>query len=103
MNKEENLPISPRPVFLHILTTTIDPERVTQVEEPLKSRFGDANLTFHPFAPYWKINGWGELIVTLCTAQPLETIQNSLADRWKSDTASDGIHLPDVGFLWITE
>ena len=90
-------------VYLRILTTTTDPERVTRVREALINQFEDANLAFLPFEPYWKIRGWGKLDVTLSTSKPLNSIQNRLAEHWESDTASDGIRLPDVGFLWVHE
>lgn len=92
-----------RTVFLRILTTTTDTARVTQVREELKKRFRGTELTFSDFGPYWKLEGWGELTVTMATARPLESIQNRLARKWESDTASAEILLPDVGFLWVSE
>lgn len=53
--------------------------------------------------PYRKCDGWGELNCTLDTARDLSELQNIFADHWESDTASSGIRLPGVGFLWIGE
>lgn len=92
-----------RKVYLRVLTTTTDAERVAQVRSKLEKRFCGAELTFSDLGPYWKCDGWGELSVTMDTAQPLDSIQKRLADRWESDTANDGICLPDVGFLWVCE
>lgn len=87
-------------VFLHILTTTTAPDRVEEVRGALKNHFRGEKLQFLDFKPYWKIEGWGEISVTMETALPLKNIQNTLARHWGSDTASDGIYLPHVGFLW---
>ena len=103
MDNQDSKNASARIVYLRILTTTTDPERVIRVRKMLKKQFEDMNLTFHHFEPYWKTEGWGELNATLSTSKPLNSIQNRLADHWKSDTASDGIRLPDVGFLWVGE
>lgn len=92
-----------RKVFLRVLTTTTDPKAVANVEEVLTRKLRGTEPEFGPLAPYWKFEGWGELTVTLTTAQPLEDIQRRLADHWESDTASTQIHLPDVGFLWTGE
>lgn len=92
-----------RQVFLRILTTTTDSDRVAQLREKLCRKFRGAELTIQPLEPYWKIEGWGELSATLETARPLHDLQKQLSDRWEGDTASDGFRLPDVGFLWIGE
>ncbi len=90
-------------MFLRVLTTTTDPERVAQVRAELEKRFRGAELRFSEFEPYWKIAGWGELNVTVETARPLNDIQNQLARNWESDTATAEFLLPDVGFLWVSE
>lgn len=92
-----------RTVYLRILTTTTDPQRTAQVWAELEKRFRGAELSFSELEPYWKHEGWGELNMTAQTAQSLDSIQKRLADRWESDTANDGIRLPDVGFLWVSE
>ena len=92
-----------RRVFLRVLTTTTAPEAAAQIREKLERMFRGAELNFSDFEPYWKIEGWGELNVTADTAQPLESIQNRLARKWESDTASSEIMVPDVGFLWVGE
>lgn len=92
-----------RTVHLRVLTTTTDAERTAKVRAELEKRFRGAELKFSELGSYWKIEGWGELNVTAQTAQPLDSIQKRLADRWESDTANDGIRLPDVGFLWLHE
>lgn len=92
-----------RNVFIRVLTTTVDPKAVAQVRAELEKRFRGAALKFSDCEPYWKCDGWGELSVTMDTAQPLESIQNRLARKWGSDTASAEITLPNVGFLWVGE
>lgn len=92
-----------RKVFLRVLTTTTDPKTAAQIRAELEKRFRGAALKFSDCEPYWKCDGWGELSVTMDTAQPLESIQNRLARKWGSDTASADIRLPGVGFLWIGE
>ncbi len=92
-----------RKVFLRVLTTTTDAERAAQIQEKLKKRFRKAELMFSPLEDYWKFEGWGGMNVTMDTARPLEDIQNKLAHKWVSDTASAEITLPGVGFLWVGE
>ena len=92
-----------RPVYLRILTTDLTEKTEKRLRDTLKQMFPDASMTDTGLAPYWKTEGWGELNVTMETAQPLEKIQKRLADRWEADTASDGIRLPNVGFLWVRE
>lgn len=93
----------PRPVYLRILTTTTDPKTEAAVREALREILRGTEPEFGPFEPYWKREGWGELNVTLITAQPPEDIRRRLAGKWASDTASGEILLPDVGFLWVRE
>lgn len=92
-----------RKVFLRILTTTTAPETEAKIREELTPKLRGTEPEFGPFTPYWKFEGWGEMNVTLTSAQPLEDIQSRLAGCWESDTASTQIHLPDVGFLWVGE
>lgn len=92
-----------RSVFLHIYTTTTDPGRVAQVRAELEKKLRGAVVNFHPYKAYRKIEGWGKFAVNTDTARPLNDIQNQLARKWESDTASSEILLPDVGFLWVSE
>ena len=94
---------SARTVFLRVLTTTTETERVARLRSELEKRFRGAELRFSELEPYWKIEGWGEMNVTVDTARLLNEIQNQLACKWESDTASAEFLLPDVGFLWVGE
>lgn len=96
-----------RKVCLRVLTTTTDPERVQTVRELLLRKLRGAKLLHESFEPYWKIEGWGELNLTVDSTRPLKDIQYRLASKWESNTASPQIHaeifLPDVGFLWVED
>ena len=92
-----------RTVFLRILTTTTDPEAVARVRELLKQKLRGAEVFCERFEPYWKIEGWGEINLTIDSTRPLKDIQYRLAAKWESDTASADFFLPDVGFLWVSE
>ena len=92
-----------RPVFLRILTTTTDPERIRVVRDKLDRKLRGAQVIHESCQPYWKLDGWGELSLTIESARPLDDIRSRLADKWESDTAASGFLLPDVGFLWVSE
>lgn len=92
-----------RRVWLRVLTTTMAPGTGEKLRTALEQRFYGAALTCSDLAPYWKREGWGEMNVTMDTALSTRTIRRRLADHWESDTASEGIRLPNVGFLWLTE
>lgn len=92
-----------RTVYLRVLTTSMAPKTEKRLRDTLKQMFPDARMTDSGLAPYWKNEGWGELNVTMETAQPLEKIKKRLARKWESDTASEEILLPQVGFLWVHE
>ena len=92
-----------RPVYLRILTTNMAPRTEKALRNALEQKLWGSVLTFSEFVPYWKNEGWGELNVTAETPKSLESIQKRLADHWESGCAQDGIRLPDVGFLWISE
>lgn len=92
-----------RLLHLRILTTTTAPGTEQKLRTALEQRFQEASLTCSELTPYWKIEGWGELNVTMETALTTGTIRRRLADRWDSDTATEGIRLPNAGFLWLTE
>ena len=92
-----------RPVHLRVLTTNMSPRTEKALRQSLEQIFYNASLTFSDLVPYWKIEGWGELNVTVETPRSLESICKRFADRWESGCASEGIRLPDVGFMWIDE
>ena len=92
-----------RPVFLRILTTTTDPERIRVVRDKLDRKLRGAQVIQESCQPYWKLDGWGELSLTIESARPLDDIQARLAGKWESDTAASEFLLPDVGFLWVSE
>ena len=92
-----------RPVFLRILTTTTDPERIRVVRDKLDRKLRGAQVLRESCQPYWKLDGWGELSLTIESARPLDDIRSRLAGKWESDTASSEFLLPDVGFLWVSE
>ncbi len=92
-----------RRVYLRVLTTGMAGKTEKRLRDTLKQMFPDAEMTDSGLGAYWKNEGWGELNVTMETAQPLEKIQKRLADHWESDTASEGIRLQDVRFLWVRE
>ena len=96
-----------RRCFLRVLTTTTDPERVRRVREELGRRLRGAQIIHESCQPYWKLDGWCEVNLTIDSARPLKDIQSRLASKWESDTASPQIHteifLPDVEFLWVSE
>ncbi len=92
-----------RTVHIRVLTTGVAPKTEKRLRDTLRQMFPDARMTDSGLTAYWKYEGWGELNVTMETAQPLEKIKKRLADRWESDTASEGIRLQDVGFLWVRE
>lgn len=92
-----------RPVYLRILTTKMSPRIEKALRDALEQKLWGAALIFSEFVPYWKHDGWGELNVTAQTPRSLESICKRLADRWESGCASEGIRLPDVGFLWVHE
>ena len=92
-----------RTVHIRVLTTGVAPKTEKRLRDTLRQMFPDARMTDSGLTAYWKYEGWGELNVTMETAQPLEKIKKRLADRWESDTASEGIRLRDVGFLWVRE
>ena len=92
-----------RPVFLRILTTTTDPERIRVVRDKLDRKLRRAQVLQESCQPYWKLDGWGELNLTIESARPLDDIRSRLAGKWESDTASSEFLLPDVGFLWVSE
>lgn len=92
-----------RTVHIRVLTTGVAPKTEKRLRDTLKQMFPDARMTDSGLTAYWKYEGWGELNVTMETAQPLEKIKKRLADRWESDTATEGIRLQDVGFLWVRE
>ena len=88
-------------VYLRILTKDDSPEVGERIRKSVEELLSGEALSSSEFAPYWKIEGWGELNLTVDTTRDLRDIQNLLADNWESDTASADIRLPDVGFLWI--
>ena len=96
-----------RRICLRILTTTRDPERVEAVRRALERKLGDTELIHYSFEPYCKIEDWGEMQMTIDSARPLKEIQNRLASKWESGTASSQIQsiifLQDVGFLWVDQ
>ena len=92
-----------RTVHIRVLTTVVAPKTEKRLRDTLRQMFPDARMTDSGLTAYWKYEGWGELNVTMETAQPLEKIKKRLADRWESDTATEGIRLQDVGFLWVRE
>lgn len=92
-----------RRVYIRVLTTTMDEERIRIVRETLARKLRGTELTLHSYEPYWKTEGWGELNLTIESARPLKDIQYRLASKWESDTADAQILLPDVGFLWVHE
>lgn len=92
-----------RRVWLRILTTTMDEERIRLVRDELNRRLRGAQVLYESCQPYWKTEGWGELNLTIESARPLKDIQYRLAGKWESDTAAEEILLPDVGFLWVSE
>lgn len=96
-----------RPVFFRVLTATMDPDRVEGIRKQLMRKLRGAELTQSSFAPYYKTDGWGELLLTIDSTRPLKDIQYRLASKWESDIASPGIRseifVPDVEFLWVSE
>ena len=96
-----------RPVYLRILTTTMESERVQKIREKLARKLRGARVLREHFEPYWKIEGWGEMSLAVDSIHPLKDIQYRLASKWESDSASvknqAEIFLPDVGFLWVHE
>ena len=92
-----------RPVYLRVLTTTLEEKRLAQLRRLLSQKLWGMPLEFEPPVPYWKQEGWGELCLKTETALPLEKLRKSLARKWESDTASGDFLLPDVGFLWVHE
>ena len=92
-----------RPVYLRVLTTTLEEKRLVQLRRLLSQKLWGMTLEFEPPVPYWKQEGWGELCLKTETALPLEKLRKSLARKWEADTASGDFLLPDVGFLWVHE
>ena len=92
-----------RTVYIRILTTDTTPETEKRIKEAVRNLLTGEEITFSEFGPYWKIEGWGELNCMLYTARNPIDIQTLFADHWESDTASTGIRLPGVEFLWIGE
>lgn len=92
-----------RPVYLRILTTSTAPRTDKYLRLILQQKLWDASLTFSALLPYWKFDGWGELNVTAETPKSLESIQSRLASHWESNCSSEGIRLPDVGFISVSE
>ena len=92
-----------RTVHIRVLTTGVAPKTEKRLRDTLRQMFPDARMTDSGLTAYWKYEGWGELNVTMETARPLEKIKKRLARKWESDTASEEILLPQVGFLWVHE
>ncbi len=92
-----------RTVYLRVLTTTTDPEQIQNIRKELARKLRGAQVIHESCQPYWKIEGWSEVNLTIESTRPLKDIQYRLASKWESDTASAEILLPDVGFLWVHE
>lgn len=96
-----------RTVWLRVLITTTEEDRIRVVREELDRKLRGAQVIRESCQPYRKIEGWSELNLTIDSARPLKEIQYRLAGKWEADTASPQIHaeifLPDVGFLWVHE
>ena len=96
-----------RTVWLRVLITTTEEDRIRVVREELDRKLRGAQVLRESCQPYWKAEGWSELNLTIDSARPLKEIQYRLAGKWEGDTASPQIHaeifLPDVGFLWVHE
>ena len=90
-------------IYIRILTTDTAPETEKRVKDAVRNLLTGEEITFSKLGPYWKIEGWGELNCTLRTARNLADIQTRFAGHWDSNTASTGIRLPGVGFLWISK
>ena len=94
--------------FLRIITNTISgniADRMTMFLDEFSNNIDAVNYSIiKSLKPYWKVNGYGEMLVELNTVVPLEKLKNILGSGWDDDTIDERrgtIYCDDIAFIWI--
>ena len=94
--------------FLRIITNSISGNIADRMKTFLDEFSNNIDAISYsiikPLKPYWKVNGYGEMLVEFNTVIPLEKIKNTLGSGWDDDTidARRGtIYCADIAFIWI--
>ena len=95
--------------FLRIITNTISgniADRMKMFLDEFSNSIDAVNYSIiKSLKPYWKVDGYGEMLVELNTVVPLEKLKNLLGSGWNDDTidARRGtIYCDDIAFIWIS-
>lgn len=94
--------------FMRIITNTISGNIEERMGTFLQEFFNNINAVNYSIIkhlkPYWKIDGYGEMLVELNTLIPLEKLKYILGSGWDGDTidARRGtIYCDDIAFIWL--
>ena len=95
--------------FLRIITNTISGNIADRMKTFLDEFCNNINAVNYSIIkslkPYWKTDGYGEMLIELTTVIPLEKLKNILGTGWDDDTidARRGtIYCDDIAFIWIS-
>ena len=91
---------------LRVLASTTDHEVEKRIAEALSSIFEGCSCYVAKMQPYWKFDGWGELVVTVRGIEDIEAVKSRLAVRWIGDVASKrwtDFCDDAIMFLWLSE
>ena len=94
--------------FLRIITNTISgniADRMKMFLDEFTNNIDAVNYSIiKSLKPYWKVYGYGEMLVELNTVVPLEKLKNTLGSGWDDDTIDERrgtIYCDDIAFIWI--
>lgn len=95
--------------YLRIITNTISGNIVERMSVFLEEFCTTINATDYsivePLKPYYKINGYGVMLIELNTITSLEEIKKALGTGWDNDTIDSRrgtIYCDDITFLWLS-
>jgi hypothetical protein len=94
--------------YLRIITNNISGNIAERMSVFLEEFCTIINATdysiVHPIKPYYKVNGYGEMLIGFNTITPLEEIKKALGTGWDYDTIDSRrgtIYCDDITFLWL--
>ena len=94
--------------YLRIMTNTTSGNIVERMKAYLEEFCTIINAIDYsivePLKPYYKVNGYGVMLVELNTITPLEEIKKALGTGWDNDTIDSQrgtIYCYDITFLWL--
>ena len=95
--------------FLRIITKTISgniADRMKMFLDEFSNNIDTINYSIiKSLKPYWKVDGYGEMLVEINTVVSLEKLKNILGSGWDDDTIDEQrgtIYCDDIAFIWIS-